>query len=158
MGNSSRFSPPLATNSACTTPSLYEEMLKPIFHKIIMCVLQQNTGIVRECVAALKGTGVAPKVINKSAVMDAISGRDTSSETEYRIWRSIIQKVTVHPGHLLEFHIVDGTIIPYQMLKTAPRQSRLTQAAKTKILQTYSTGQTPAAIAKELRQYRRMVL
>lgn len=53
-------------------------------------------------------------------------------------------------GHLLEFHIVDGTIIPYQMLKTAPRQSRLTQAAKTKILQTYSTGQTPAAIAKEL--------
>lgn len=29
----------------CTTPSLYEEMLKPIFHEIIMDVLQKSPGI-----------------------------------------------------------------------------------------------------------------
>lgn len=134
----------------CSTPSLYEEMLKPIFHEIIMYVLQRNAGIVRECIAALKGIGVSGKVISKNTVMDAVSGHNTSSETEYRIWRSIIQKVVVHPGHLLEFHIVDGAIVPYQMLKISPRQSRLTQATKTKILQAHSTGQSPAAIAKEL--------
>lgn len=134
----------------CATPLLYEEMLKPIFHEIIMYVLQQNAGIVRECIAALKGIGVSGKVISKNTVMDAVSGHNTSSETEYRIWRSIIQKVVVHPGHLLEYHIVDGAIVPYQMLKTSPRQSRLTQATKTKILQAHSMGQSPAAIAKEL--------
>lgn len=131
----------------CTTPSLYEEMLKPIFREIIMDVLQKNPGIVRECIVVLKGIGIA---LNKSAAVAAVSDHDTSSETEYRIWRSIIQKVVVHPGHLLEFHIVDGAIVPYQMLKTSPRQNRLTQATKTKILQAYSKGQRPVAIAKEL--------
>ena len=129
----------------CTTPMLYEVVLKPIFHEIIMGILQKNPGIVRECVAALTGTGLKKKV-----VLDAVSGHDTNSETEYRIWRNIIQKVVVHPGNLLEFHIIDGTITPYQMLQTTPRQSHLTQAAKAKILQAYNTGQTPTAIAKEL--------
>ena len=131
----------------CTTPSLYEEMLKPIFHEIIMDVLQKNPGIVRECIVVLRGIGIA---LNKSAAVAAVSDHDTSSEIEYRIWRSIIQKVVVHPGHLLEAHIVNGTVIPYQMLKTAPRQNRLSQATKAKILQAYSKGQRPVVIAKEL--------
>ena len=38
----------------CKTPYLYEEMLKPIFHKIILLVIKQNPGIIRECISALK--------------------------------------------------------------------------------------------------------
>jgi len=124
---------------------LYEEVLKPIFHAIIMGILQKDPGIVRECVTALAGTD-----LKKNTIIDAVSGHDTSSETEYRIWRSVVQKVVVHPENLLEFHIIDGTITPYQMLQTTPRQSHLTQATNAKILQAYSMGQTPAAIAREL--------
>ena len=124
---------------------LYEVVLKPIFHEIIMGVLHSNPDVVTECVTALAGTG-----IKRNTIIGAVSRHDTNSETEYRVWRSIIQKVVVYPGHLLEFHIIDGTITPYQMLQTTPRKSQLTQATRTKILQAYSMGQSPASIAKEL--------
>ena len=40
--------------SSCTTPMLYEELLIPIFHEVILSVLNANPGIVRECISALK--------------------------------------------------------------------------------------------------------
>ena len=66
--------------------------------------------------------------------MNAIADYDASSAAEGQIWRAIIQKVIVHPGHLLEFHILDGTVIPYQMVKTAPRAGSLSQGAKQEVL------------------------
>ena len=124
---------------------LYEVVIKPIFHEIIMGALQRNPDVVTKCVTALAGTG-----IEKNTIIDAVSGHDTNSETEYRVWRSIIQKVVVYPGHLLAFHIRDGTITSYQMLQTTPRHSQLAQSTRTKILQAYSMGQTQVSIAKEL--------
>lgn len=134
----------------CTTPSLYEELLKPIFHEIILSIVKQNPGVVRDCVSALKAAGKSAKDISKKVVMDAVTQHDLNSETEYRIWRSIIEKVVVHHGHLLEFHVIDGTVLPYKMLRTAPRQTCITQAAKESILSNHEQGQKSADIARNL--------
>lgn len=134
----------------CTTPSLYEELLKPIFHEIILSILKQNPGVVRDCVSALKAVGRSSKDISKKVVMDAVTQHDLNSETEYHIWRSIIQKVIVHPGHLLEFHVIDDTVMQYQMLTTSPRQSHLTAAAKGTIIANHTQGQKSADIARNL--------
>ena len=134
----------------CTTPSLYEELLKSVFHEILLSILSQNSGVVRDCVSALKAVGRSSTDISKNAVMDFIAHHSISSETEYRIWRSIIQKVVVHHGHLLEFHVIDGTVVPYQMLVTSPRQSRLTTAAKGTILTKHEQGHKSETIARSL--------
>lgn len=39
--------------SNCSTPYIYEELLKPIFHEIILTILNDNPGIIRECVKSL---------------------------------------------------------------------------------------------------------
>lgn len=134
----------------CTTPYLYEEMLKPIFHEIILSILRQNPGVIRDCIAALKTTGIAATTISKKSIMKTLGGHDPNSEPEYRIWRSIIQKVIVHPGHLLEFHIIDGTVIPYQMLKTTPRTNRLSQHLRNEIIAKCSTGERASSVARDL--------
>ena len=134
----------------CTTPLLYEELLKPIFHEIILSILKQNPGVVRDCVSALKAVGRLSKDISKKVVMDAVTQHDLTSETEYRIWRSIIEKVVVHHGHMLEFYMIDGTVLPYQMLRTAPRRTCITQAAKEIILANHERGQKSADIARSL--------
>ena len=131
----------------CSMPYLYEELLKPIFHEIILTILNQNPGIIRECIAALRTSTGSAKSISKKAVMGAVTDHNIDSESEHCIWRSIIQKVTVHPGHLLEFHIMDGTVIPYQMIRASPRMSRLPQVIKTEILQECGHGQKASAIA-----------
>ena len=131
----------------CKTPYLYEEMLKPIFHEIILSVIKQNPGIVRECISALKTVSSTPTVFNKSKIMNAMADYDVSSAAEGQVWRAIIQKVIVHPGHLLEFHILDGTVMPYQMVKTAPRAGSLSQGAKQEALQAYQRGKSIAEIA-----------
>ena len=81
--------------------------------------------------------------------MNAIANYDVSSAAERQIWRAIIQKVIVHPGHLLEFHILDGTVTPYQMIKTAPRAGTLSQGAKKDVLQAYQQGQSIADMARD---------
>jgi hypothetical protein len=129
----------------CTTPSLYEELLKPIFHEVILTVLNRHPSIIRDCVAALSATQ-----INKKVIWDAVINHTPNNEPEYRIWRSIIDKVIVHPGHLLEFHITDGTVITHQMTKTAPRSTRLSQATKNQILSEYANGTSVTAIARKL--------
>jgi hypothetical protein len=133
--------------SPCATPYLYEELLKPIFHDIILSILKQNPEIVRECVAALKITTELAENINKRFIMNAVTNHRIDSEAEHRIWRSVIQKVIVHPGHLLEFHIMDGAVIPYQMAQTTPRLKRIPQAVKAEMLQARINGKTVAEIA-----------
>ena len=81
--------------------------------------------------------------------MNTIADYDVSSAAEGQIWRAIIQKVIVHPGHLLEFHILDGTVMPYQMVKTAPRAGNLSQGAKKEVLQAYRQGKSIADIAHD---------
>ena len=136
--------------SGCTTPSLYEELLKPIFHEVILTVLNQHPSIIRDCVAALNVTKESSTQISTKIIWDAVINHTPNNEPEYRIWRSIIDKVIVHPGHLLEFHITDGTVITHQMTKTAPRSSRLSQAAKDEILSEYANGTSATAIAHKL--------
>lgn len=75
----------------CKTPYLYEEMLKPIFHEIILSVIKQNPGIIRECISALKAVSSTPTVFNKSKILNAIADYDISSATEGQVWRAIIQ-------------------------------------------------------------------
>ena len=118
----------------CKTPYLYEELLKPIFHEIILSVIKQNPGIVRECISALKTASSTPTAFNKSKIMNAMSDYDVSSAAEGQIWRAIIQKAIVHPGHFLEFHILDGTIMRYQMLVKSPRYGNSTGVPKGRFL------------------------
>ena len=136
--------------SSCTTPMLYEELLIPIFHEVILSVLNANPGIVRECISALKSVCSDPSAFTKKKIIDSVVAYTVGTDTEKRLWRSIIQKVVVHPDYLLEFHILDNTVILYQMLTTAPRQGRLTQTAKTIIISRHEQGQKPADIACSL--------
>ena len=137
-------------HSGCTTPSLYEELLKPIFHEIILEVLKQNPDIIQNCASALMASGNPTNSTHEMAIFGTVSRCCANTETEYHIWRSLVQKVIVHKGHLLEFHILDGTIIPYQMPTTAPRQSRLPQTVKDAILARYEQGDKGADIARNL--------
>ena len=66
-------------------------MLKPIFHEIILSVIKQNPGIIRECISALKAVSSTPTVFNKSKILNAIADYDISSATEGQVWRAIIQ-------------------------------------------------------------------
>ena len=136
--------------SSCTTPMLYEELLIPIFHEVMLSVLNANPGMVRECISALKSVCSDPSAFTKKKIIDSVVAYTAGTDTEKRLWRSIIQKVVVHPDYLLEFHILDNTVIPYQMLTTAPRQGRLTQTAKTIIISRHEQGQKPADIARSL--------
>lgn len=134
--------------SACTTPYLYEELLKPIFREIIISVLKSNPSIVRECVTALKAVSNTPTAFSQSRIMNWVTTSDFNEETEMYLWRTVINKVFVHPGHLLEFHIRNGTGIPYQMFRISPRMCRLSIAAKEDIRQAYAQGESIRSIAQ----------
>ena len=134
----------------CTSPYLYEELLKPIFHEIILSILTNTPGIIRECVKSLKTADMPAHPLTRSTIINAVTVYDINSENEQRTWRSIIDKVTVHQGHLLEFHIIDGSLIRYQMQKTSPRMRRLPIQTKAQILQMHSEGLSSSVIGKEL--------
>lgn len=125
----------------CTTPALYEELLIPIFREVIMSVLNANPGIVRECVTALKSVCSVSASFTKKKIIDAVAAYTADTDTEKRLWRSVIQKVIVHPDYLLEFHIFDGTILPYQMYRVSPRMCKLSKAAKEKVRLAHSAGE-----------------
>lgn len=42
--------------------------------------------------------------------MDAIAANSINAATEQKLWRTIIQKVVVQPGHLLDFQIISEEI------------------------------------------------
>ena len=135
-------------HSSCTTPSLYEEMLLPIFHEIILSILQDNPGIVRECINALKAVSNTPTAFRKDKIMDLVTAYNFNTKTEVYLWRTVIEKVLVHPGHLLEFHLRNGTVIPYQMLRISPRTYRLSKTAPEEIRNAYANGEPICSIAK----------
>ena len=119
-------------NSHCTTPMLYEELLIPIFREIIMTVLNRNPSIVRECIAALKAVSNTPTAFNKRIILNSVTANTIPTVSEKYMWRTVIEKVIVHPGHLLEFHLRNGTILPYQMFQVSPRMCRLSKPAQEK--------------------------
>ena len=133
----------------CTVPYLYEEMLKDMFHKIILMILKQNPGIIHGCKTALKAAGITPAAFNEKTFMDTIAAYDINSAAKQQLWRTTIQKVVVHPELLLEFHILDDSVIPFQMIKTAPRAGRLTQGAKRAAIEAYRQGKHASEIAHE---------
>ena len=134
----------------CSTPYLYEELLLPIFHKVIMSVLKENPGVVRDCVSILKTLRNGKSNITQNTIFDAVTAYDINSKNETRIWRTVIDKVIVHPGHLLEFHMIDGSKMEYRMTKTTPRKKRLNDETKSVIIENYKLGQKACVIAREL--------
>ena len=132
--------------SSCTTPTLYEEMLIPIFREVIMSVLNANPGIVRECVTALKSVCNGPASFTKKKIMSSVTAYAANIDTEKRLWRSVIQRVIVHTDYFLEFHIQDGTVLPYQMCRISPRMNKLSKAAQEKACLAHSTGEPIANI------------
>ena len=80
--------------------------------------------------------------------MHLVATSDFNEETEMYLWRIVIKKVFVHPGHLLEFHIRNGTTIPYQMHTVTPRSKKLSQNIKTEIMKAILLGETTTNIAQ----------
>ena len=117
---------------SCTTPYLYEELLIPIFREVIMSVLNANPGIVRECVTTLKSVCNSRASFTKKKIMASVTAYTAGTDTEKRLWRSVIQKVVVHTDYFLEFYIHDGTVLPYQMCRISPRINKLSKAAQEK--------------------------
>jgi hypothetical protein len=89
-----------------------------------------------------------PTAFKKNIIMDLVAAYNLHSETEMYLWRTIIEKVIVYPGHLLEFHLRNGTIIPYQMLRISPRSCGLSIAAKEELRQAYAQGESIRSIAQ----------
>ena len=80
--------------------------------------------------------------------MNLVATSDFNEETEMYLWRIVIKKVFVHPGHLLEFHIRNGTTIPYQMHTVTPRSKKLSQNIKAEIMNAIALGDTATNIAQ----------
>lgn len=134
----------------CKAPYLYDDMLFPIFHEIIVSVLRKNSGVVRDCVSVINTLRNSKSNITQNTVFDAVTAYDINSKNETRIWRTIIDKVIVHPGHLLEFHIINGSKLEYRMTKTTPRKKRVAEEVKSVIIENYKCGKNACVIAREL--------
>lgn len=124
----------------CKTPYLYEEMLYPIFHEIIVSVLGKNHGVIRDCVSVIKSLRNSKNSITQNDVFDAVTAYDINSKAETRIWRTIIDKVIVHQGHLLEFQMMDESKMEYRMMVTSPRMNKPTKCAEEDIYNDYISG------------------
>lgn len=133
----------------CSPPHLYEELLKPIFHEIVMTVLKKNSGVIRDCITAINSTRDTAEPISRKDIMSAVEKYNINCENEVRIWRTIIEKVVVYPDYLLEFHLITGAIIRYNMIKISPRMNKLSRYAKSKILTAHNSGVKTKTIAKE---------
>lgn len=124
----------------CKTPYLYEEMLGSIFHEIIVSVLRKNPGVIRDCVSVIKSLRNDKNSITQNDVLDAVTAYDINSKAETRIWRTVIDKVIVHQGHLLEFKMMDGSKMEYRMMVTSPRMNKPTKCAEEDIYNDYISG------------------
>ena len=133
----------------CTQIYLYAELLKPVFHNVIITTLKKYHGVIRDCVSILKTIRNGKDNINNKTIMNAIANYDINNKNENRIWRAVIEKVIVHPGHLLEFHLIDGSQVEYQMSRTSPRINHLSEKAKQEILDEHKQGKNASQIARE---------
>jgi len=133
----------------CTTPHLYEELLKTIFHKGILQLLQERPSIIEDCCTILDNVTGILDFINNYEILSAIESSDINSGIEKHVWRTLIDKVIVHPDCSLEFHIIDGTTIEQIMPSGTPRNLRISQKKKAEILKKYATGIPPRILAEE---------
>ena len=133
----------------CSPPYLYEELLKPIFHEIVMIVLKKKSGVIRDCITAINSTRGTTGAISRKDIMSAVEKYDINCENEVRIWRTIIEKVVVYPDCLLVFHLITGDVIRYNMIKISPRMNKLSQYAKSEILTAHNSGIKTKTIAEE---------
>lgn len=133
----------------CESPHLYEEMLKPIFHEIILTAVKANSDVVRSIISALEILRHGENTLNKKTIVKAVANYDINSKNEHRIWRTAVQKVIVQPGHLLEFYMINGCKVEYRMMKTAPRMPKPTKCAKEDIHNDYINGCRIDTLAKK---------
>lgn len=124
----------------CKTPYLYEEMLGSIFHEIIVSVLRKNPGVIRDCVSVIKTLRNGKSNITQNTIFDAVTAYDINNKAEIRIWRTVIDKVIVHQGHLLEFKMMDESKMEYRMMVTSPRMPKPTKCAEEDIYNDYNSG------------------
>lgn len=134
----------------CQTPYLYEVMLKSVFHEIICTLIKQHPSIIKECISSLNFMRESKSIIDENTIMEAVINYDSDSSNEQRIWRTVIQKVIVHPGHLLEFYMINGCIETFQMTKITPRINRLNTKTHETIIKLHVQGIQPIAIARDL--------
>lgn len=71
-----------------------------------MTVLKKNSGVIRDCITAINSTRSTCDAICRKDIMSTLEKHDINCENEVRIWRTIIEKVVVHPDYLLEFHLI----------------------------------------------------
>ena len=133
----------------CPQIYLYAELLKPIFHNVINITLKKNYGLIRDCVSILRTIRNDENSINGKIIMNAIVNYDVNNKNENRMWRTVIEKVVIHTGHLLEFHLIDGSQVEYQMGTITPRRNRLSEKVKQEILDEHKQGKCAAQIARE---------
>lgn len=124
----------------CKTPYLYEEMLGSIFHEIIVSVLRKNPGVIWDCVSVIKSLRNGKNSITQNDVFNAVTAYDINSKAETRIWRTVIDKVIVHQGNLLEFKMMDESKMEYRMMVTSPRMNKPTKCAEEDIYNDYNSG------------------
>ena len=107
---------------------------------MIISVLRKNPGVIRDCVSAIKSLRNDKNSITQNDVFDAVTAYNINSKSETRIWRTVIDKVIVHQGHLLEFQMMDGSKMEYRMMVTSPRMSKPTKCAEEDIYNDYISG------------------
>ena len=107
---------------------------------MIISVLRKNPGVIRDCVSAIKSLRNDKNSITQNDVFDAVTAYNINSKFETRIWRTVIDKVIVHQGHLLEFQMMDGSKMEYRMMVTSPRMSKPTKCAEEDIYNDYISG------------------
>ena len=107
---------------------------------MIISVLRKNPGVIRDCVSAIKSLRNDKNSITQNDVFDAVTAYNINSKSKTRIWRTVIDKVIVHQGHLLEFQMMDGSKMEYRMMVTSPRMSKPTKCAEEDIYNDYISG------------------
>ena len=110
-------------------------------------MLRKNPGVIRDCVSVIKSLRNGKNSlrngknsITQNDVFDAVTAYDISNKAETRIWRTVIDKVVVHQGHLLEFQMMDGSKMEYRMMVTSPRMNKPTKCTEEDIYNDYISG------------------
>lgn len=117
---------------------------------MIISVLRKNPGVIRDCVSAIKSLRNDKNSITQNDVFDAVTAYDINSKAETRIWRTIIDKVIVRQGHLLQFHMIDGSKMEYRMMVTSPGMSKPTKCAEEDIYNDYISGYRTDFLAQKV--------
>ena len=117
---------------------------------MIISVLRKNPGVIRDCVSVIKSVRNGKNSITQNDVFNAVTAYDINSKAETRIWRTIIDKVIVRQGHLLQFHMIDGSKMEYRMMVTSPGMSKPTKCAEEDIYNDYISGYRTDFLAQKV--------